>query len=105
MMICRGALGLVVLRAARFSCRLPRRVLLSARRELRWMKTCAARACFVVAKHEPGQPRPLVRLRGNPLLRGNRLVRPRCKRRHRERLLVLSRLLLLNGVRRTGRVE
>lgn len=112
-MICRGALDRVVLRDVRFSYRLLRRVLLSVRRELRWMKICdgsvsseAANRALpirrkqILAKHEPSQPERRVRLHVNRLVR---LLR--CKRHQRERLLDLSRLRRLSGVRTTGRVE
>ena len=124
-MICRGALDRVVLRDVRFSCRLLRRVLLSVRRELRSMKICdgsvssadANRALpirrkQILAKHERSPPNPLVQVRqarlqvnGLVCLHVDRLVRPLFKTRRPERLLDLSRLRRLSGVRTTGRVE
>lgn len=125
-MICRGALDQVALRDVRFSCRLLRRVLLSARRELRSTKICDARVSSAAAnralpirrkqileKHEPSRPNPrvqggrLARLQVNRLvcLRVDRLVRLPFKTRRLERLRGLSRLRLPSGVRMTGRVE
>lgn len=83
----------------------------------------------ILGKHEPSPPNPLVqvsrqarlqvnhlgRLQVNRLvclqvnglvcLHVDRLVRPLFKTRRPERLLDLSRLRLLSGVRTTGRVE
>ena len=105
-MICRGALGRVVMRGDRFSCRVLRLVLLSARRELRSMTICAARVSSVAANHAlPIRRREILATHELSLLvLVNRLPRLPSKSHRRERLLVLSRLRNRSGVRTTGRV-
>lgn len=100
-MICRAVLVRVAQKAVSFSCRLIRRALRSARRELRWMKTCDARVSFVAAnlalatpleKPEPSQPRvALLRVSLLGRRRLNRGVHQLSRSRRPGRLLVLSR--------------
>lgn len=99
-MICRGALVRALVVDVRFRCRPLRRVLLTARRALRLMKSCDARASFAVAN--PGLEIPGKRRLGSRELIVSRVLCRRRRRHRRERLFVQRRVRV--RVRKKGRI-
>lgn len=101
-MICRGVLVRALVVDVRFRYRLVRRVLLTARRALRWMKNCDARASFAVANL--GLEIPGKRRLGSRELIVSRVLCRRRRRHRRERLSGLRRVQVRVRVRKKGRI-